>query len=144
MGSCTNGSDVVAGPDVPYREGTGFAGLRGLRYGSVNNDLLEKEQFVTSHLRSFVMSGAFRHERCRMTMNKEHEHAVLCSVPCHATKKTEVQLQMAAGCRTILQQQTDHVARNSVQPDTGFDALDRCCHATTFSYHLNHLNFGKF
>ena len=75
---------------------------------------------------------------------KEHEHAVLCSVPCHATKKTTVQLQMAAGCRTILQQQRDHVARKSVQPDTGFDALDRCCHATTFSYHLNHLNFGKF
>lgn len=110
----------------------------------LSHQRFEKEQFVSSHLRSFVMSGAFRHERCRMTMNKEHEHAVLCSVPCHATKKTEVQLQMAAGCRTILQQQTDHVARNSVQPDTGFDALDRCCHATTFSYHLNHLNFGKF
>lgn len=54
-------------------------------------------------------------------MNKEHENAVLCSVPCHATKKTTVQLQMAAGCRTILQQQRDHVARKSVQPDTGFD-----------------------
>ena len=75
-------------------------GLRGLRYGSVINDLLEKEQFVSSHLRSFVMSGAFRHERCRMTMNKmnkEHENAVLCSVPCHATKKNRSSVPNGCG-----------------------------------------------
>eukprot|EP00435_Cladocopium_sp_Y103_P056076 s1198_g18.t2 len=66
---CREGA--LAGPDVPYREGTDFV-------GSVINDFTEKQQFPSSHQHSLVMSGAFRPERCRMTMNKNHEHAALC------------------------------------------------------------------